>query len=94
MAHIFEIIDKSKRRIYLSDERLKHIKRDHPDVEKEEIKLTLQEPVKIIDKRKNKNFYYGYFKYKKLPSKFLRVIVNYLNGEGFVISAYFVKRIN
>ena len=68
-------------------------KRDHPDVEEEQIKLTLQNPIKIIDKRKNKRFYYQYFKYKKIPSKFLRVIVKYLNGDGFVISAYFVNNI-
>lgn len=91
---IFEITDKTGRKIHLSKERGSHIKKDHPDVEEEEIKLTLQKPIKIIYKGKNKHFYYQYFKYKKFPSKFIRVIVKYLNGEGFVISAYFVKNIN
>ena len=93
MKYVLEIIDKFRRKIYLSKERWKHIMLDHPDVKEEEIKLTLQKPARVIDKRKNKRFYYQYFKYKKPPSKFLRVIVKYLNGEGFVISAYFVKNI-
>ena len=94
MNYVFEVIDKSGRKIHLSKERRKHIKLDHPDVKEEEIKLTLQKPVRVIDKRKNKHFYYQYFKYKKSPSKFLRVIVKYLNGEGFTISAYFVNNIS
>jgi len=94
MEIIFEIKDKTGRRIYLSKERWSHIKQDHPNVREEEIHLTLQKPMKIIDKGDNKYFYYQYFKYKKQSSRFLRVIVNYLNEEGFVITAYFVRNIS
>lgn len=48
---IIEIIDKSGRKIHLTEERWKHI------------------------------------------SKHLRVIVNYLNGDGFIVTAHFVEKI-
>ncbi|MAG07617.1 hypothetical protein CMI46_02275 [Candidatus Pacearchaeota archaeon] len=93
--YIFEVTDKTGRRIHLSSERWNgHIRIEHPNVEEDEIKLTLQKPMKIIDKGKNKYFYYQYFKHKKLSSKLLCVIVKYLNGDGFVISAYFVRHIS
>ncbi|GAI26275.1 unnamed protein product, partial [marine sediment metagenome] len=38
----------------------------------------------------NKKDYYKYYKNRK---QYLKVIVNYLNGNGFVISAYFVRNI-
>ena len=94
MKIIFELKDKTERIIYLSEERWNHIRQDHPKVREEEIHLTLQKPIKVINKRDNKYFYYQYFKYKKQPPKFLRVIVNYLNRKGFVITAYFVKNIS
>ena len=34
-----------------------------------------------------------WFLYYKERRKYLRIVVNYLNGEGFVITAYFVKNI-
>ena len=93
MNHIFEIVDKTGRRVHLSNERWRHIRIDHPDIRETEIILSLQKPIKIIDKGKNKYFCYQNFKYKKSPATFLRVIVKYLNGLGYVITAYFVKDI-
>lgn len=94
MAYIFEIKDKSGRRIRLTRERLKHINKEHPLVKEEEIKQTLKNPLKIIEKSGKKPFYYQYFKYKNLPYRYLRVIVRYLNGDGFIVTAYFVKGIS
>ena len=94
MNHIFEIIDKSGKRSRLTNKQWKHIQVDHPDVSNEEIKQTLQKPLKILKGKNKKYFYYQYFKNKKSPAKFLRVIVKYLNGDGFVITAYFVKNLN
>ncbi len=90
MSHIFEITDKTGRKIRLTKECWSHVRRDHPNVDEEEITQTLTKPLQIILKGKNKIFYYSYFKHKKQKSKYLRVIVNYLNGEGFIITAYFV----
>jgi hypothetical protein len=38
----------------------------------------------------NVRYYYKYYKNRKSKAKYLRVIVKYLNGEGFIITAYFV----
>lgn len=94
MNHIFEIVDKTGRKIRLTKEMWKHVLMEHPDVTEEEIKLTIKKPIKILKKRNNKYFYYQYFKYKKSPFRFLRVIVKYLNSEGFIITSYLVKNID
>ena len=95
MGFVFEVIDKTGRKIHLSKERLKHIREYHADVENpEEISETLQKPDKIIvDEREDVNNFYKYFKHKGQKSKFLKVVVKYLNGNGFVISAHFVRDI-
>ena len=93
MNHVFEVIDKTGRKIRLTKEQWEHIKRDHLLVEEEEIKHTLINPLKITPKSRNKYFYYQYFKSKKLPYRHLKVVVRYLNGNGFVITSHFVKHI-
>ncbi len=93
MKYVFEIVDKTGRKIHLTEEQWKHIRKDHPEIREDEIKLTLRNPIRIRNQGKNKHFYYQYLKYKKLPFRFLRVIVKYLNGKGFVITTYFVKNI-
>jgi hypothetical protein len=56
------------------------------------VKQTLVNPdkniVSVYDNRK-----INYYKYYKENKKYLRVVVKYLNGEGFVITAYFVSNI-
>ena len=94
MEDIFEVKDKTGRKIRLTREQWNHIKTEHPEIEKEEVQLAIEKPIKIIEKTNNKYSYYQYLKYKKLPFRFLRVIVKYLNGEGFIITSYFVKRIS
>ena len=95
MDHIFEVIDKSGRKIHLSKERWKHIREYHQDVRNyDEISETLQTPDKIIvNEREGINNFYKYFKHKKQKSKFLKVVVKYLNGSGFIISAYYTRGI-
>ncbi len=60
----------------------------------EEIKQTLEKPLKITlhEKGELKN-YYLYIKHRKYPEKYLRVIVKYLNGWGFILTAHFVSYI-
>ena len=85
MNYIFEIIDKSGKKIHLSKERWAHIRIDHPEVELEE------KPIKILKINEEKYYYFHYFKHKNLPNKFLRVIVKYKNSEWSVMTAHFVK---
>ena len=95
MSNIFEIIDKTDRKIRLTKKQWKHITlpfslHSYMANHLEEIKESLIKPDKIVFSvyDKHKANYYRYYKVKK---KYLRIIVKYLNGEGFVITAYFVK---
>lgn len=95
MEYVFEVIDKTRRKIRLTKKQWNHIKIYHPNVEtSKEIYEAIQRPDKIAsDERENVNNFYKYFKHKKQKSKFLKVIVKYLNGGGFVISAHYVRSI-
>tara|TARA_Y100000310_G_C20148889_1_gene563739 strand:+ start:185 stop:376 length:192 start_codon:yes stop_codon:yes gene_type:complete len=61
----------------------------------EEIKETLKSPDKITSYSRDKNIQYYYKQYKNLkaPNKFLLVVVKYLNGEGFIATAYLETKI-
>ena len=97
MPSIFEIEDKSGRKIHLTKERWTHINQEHPEVSSylEEIQETLKNPIKIqeVDYDKDVRHYYRYYKSIELPAKNLLVIVKYLNGEGFIITSYFIRSI-
>lgn len=97
MIWVFEIKDKSERKIHLSKERWNHINQEHPEISEyaEEIKETLENPTKITDYSFDENvkYYYKYFKDRKSSAKYLLTIVKYLNGGGFIITAYFVGSI-
>jgi len=89
---VLEIGDKTGRKIFLRKKQWSHIRQEHPDVLEEEIEQTLKNPIKISSTEKpDKWHYYSYYKQKKF--KFLRVIVRYLNGQGFVITAYFMPQV-
>ncbi len=95
MDVIFETTDRTGRKIRLPKKQWKHIRQDHPEVENEEvIKETLEKPTKTTQPYEGtKYYYYRYYKQRKGPDKYLMVIVNYLNGEGFVITAFYVSHI-
>jgi len=93
MTRILEVKDKTGGIIYLTDERYKHIKK-HPEMQNSLniIEETIRNPQKIIDFPLDLDvkYYYRHYKNRKSKAKYLRVIVKYLNEEGFVITAYFV----
>lgn len=96
MDLIFEVIDKTGRKIHLSKERWSHIRQEHTQIDNiEEIENTLKKPVKIISHEEGELYdYYNYYKTKNSNSKYLKIVVKYLNGSGFVLTAYFVRNIN
>ena len=93
---VFEVKDKSGRKIYLTDERWKHILK-HPEMQDklaiERIKESLLNPVKIIDVDEDVRYYYKHYKDIRSKARYLRTIVKYLNEEGFIISSYFIEKI-
>ena len=91
---IFEITDKSKRNIRLTKERWKHINADHPEVAPllEEVKTTLQIPTKITSFEYDETIHH-YYRHRKENADYLQIVVKYLNGDGFIITAYLTKKI-
>ena len=94
MDCIFEIVDKTGREIRLTKKQWKHFMKRHPHIQKyiEEIKQTLQFPDKMIDQIPDKCYYYKNYKYLKSPNRFIMVVVKYLNGTGFIITAYLMEK--
>ncbi len=97
MNIIFEVVDKTGRKLRIADYNWHHIVRRHPEIasQKERIIETLEKPDKITGSLEDKETKYYYKYYKNLPSpyRFMRVIAKYLNGGGFIISSHFVKAI-
>ena len=97
MNIIFEVNDKTKRKLRMTDYNWHHIVKRHPEVvsQKEKIIETLEKPDKITTSLEDEEtkYYYKYYKNISAPYKFMRVIAKYLNGEGFIISSHFVKAI-
>ncbi len=91
---MFEITDKTGRKIRLTKRQWSHMTKKHPYIEKyiEEIKETLISPDKWINYL-DKGYYYKSYKYLKRPNRFILVIVKYLNRDGFIITAYLKERI-
>lgn len=95
MPNIFEITDKKGRKVRLTKERWTHIRTEHPNIENpEEIITALQNPDKIInDEREEVDYFFKYFKHKRWKSKYLKVVVRYINNEGSILSAHFVRNV-
>ncbi len=97
MEIILEVTDKTGRKIHLSKERWRHITTTHPEMVNylDEIKETIEKPLKITPHtvKEGLRFYYTYQKHRKHPEKYLRLIIKYLNGDGFIITAQFVRHI-
>ena len=95
MQYIFEVTDKNKRKVHLTQERLKHIQ-IHPHMHDplENIKNALIEPT-IIRREDDEMVLYFYreFKHMSPSEKYLLVSVKYLNGTGFVITSFFTNKI-
>ena len=96
MQEVFEVIDKTGRRIYFLREKWTHITSPqslHPYMENylEEIKNTLIKPLIIIPNKYDETKA-NYYKYLKGRKQYL-LVVKYLNGEGFVLTAFITPHI-
>ena len=95
--NVFEVIDKSGRKIRLTRRQWRETTLKHPNMASylEEIKETLIRPDSITDYSIDEDvrYYYKYFKHIKSKNKYLLVIVKYLNGDGFVIKSFFDRTI-
>ena len=97
MEWIFEIEDLTGRKIHLSQEQWSHINSDHPEISAyvEEMKDILKNPalVTTLSYDEQVHYFYRYYKNRTSPAKYLLIVVKYLNGKGFIITSYFVRKI-
>lgn len=94
MSNIFNITDKSGRKIRLTKERWQHITQEHPGITNpEELKETLTNPLKITPSKYNTDNVCYYYRYNKNLKRYLMVAVKYLNGDGFIITSYHMRKI-
>ncbi len=93
MGGIIEFIDKSGRKIHISPERWSHILQ-HPEMtnQTERIRETLLQPDVILNSSTDQQVHY-YFRYYKERREYLFVSVKYLNGEGFIITAFYTNKV-
>lgn len=90
--HIFVMRDKTGRQIRLTQNRWSHIVLRHPEIGNkiEGIKQTLTFPEFKIADRLDPHLWY-YHTFIKEERLFLVVSVKYLNGDGFIITAFYSK---
>lgn len=94
MDYIFEVVDKTGRKIRLTKKQWSHITIKHPDMsgKEEEIKKVLGNP-DIILPHKFDDMARNYYLYNKNEKAYLLVSVKYLNGEGFIITSFYSQYI-
>ena len=92
MTNILVVIDKTRRKIYMSKERYKHIM-GHNEMQNKllDIQEALHKP-DIIQSKEDENVR-DYYKYNREIRKYLFVSVKYLNGKGFIITSYYKSKI-
>lgn len=94
MTYLFEVIDRTGRKIRLPTERWKHIVQEHPRLQNiEEIKEAVMNPLKITLSKYNPEQVRYYYRFDKNQKRYLLVAVRYLNGDGFIITAFFRRNI-
>lgn len=94
MSILFNITDKSGRKIRLTKERWQHINQEHPDVNYlEELKETLTNPLKITPSKYDPDTVCYHYRYIKNSRKYLMVAVKYITGDGFIITSYYMRKI-
>jgi|SRR3989344_3492609 len=95
--YVFEVIDKTRRKIILTKRQWEHITSPsslHPYMTNylEEIKQTLEKPDTIIP-NKYDDTKANYYKFLKERKQYLLVAVKYLNGEVFVNTSFITSNI-
>ena len=96
MEVIFEVIDKTNRKIRLTSKQWKHIqKHSHMNESLERIRDTIKNPttVRYNECDKMVNYFYRVYKDMDILERYLLVSVKYLNGEGFIITSFYTNKI-
>jgi hypothetical protein len=95
-ATVFEVTSRLGTKIRLSDMQWSHIEARHRELrgQLDKMKLTLIEPDTVYYSAGEETYHY-YKKFSRTPvsEKFLLLVAKHRDGEGFIITAFFVARI-
>ncbi len=97
MDNIFEVTDKTGRKIKLTNKTWKHIKK-HPHMDENSLEnlkdIVKNQPI-LRCSEDDENTRYLYKEFKDMPpeERYLFISVKYLNGEGFIITSFFTNKI-
>ena len=82
--------------VNLTDERKSHLL-EHPEMRGQEARLseTLIEPEAVVQSRSDDaiRLFYRYYKRLAIGDKYLCVVVKYIEGNAFIITAYFTDKV-
>lgn len=82
------------RKIRLTKERWRHITREHPEVtDIEELKAAVQKPLTVTPSVYDPENVAWHYRYNKEKKRYLMVAVKYLNGDGFIITCHYTRKI-
>lgn len=93
---VFKTLSIQNKGIRLTEPQWSHIKGKHAECEGQTDKMisTITNPdVIYFDGREDVYHYLKHFHRTPVTEKFMLVIVRHLNGEGFVITAFFISKI-
>ena len=95
-AAVFEVVSRLGTKIRLSDIQWSHIEVRHEELRRQldKMKLALIEPDTVYYSAGEKTYHY-YKKFSSTPvsAKYLLLVAKHRDGEGFIITAFFVARI-
>ncbi len=91
MSNVFTLTDHTGRRVRLTEERWRHINAEHPEIAADigVLKRALRSPT-TVQQRGDIRYLY---RFRKPAQRYLLLVVKYLNGEGYVITAYRTREI-
>ncbi len=94
MSFVFDIEDKTGRKIHLTKERWAHVLKYHLYLSNslEDIKETLAKPLIMVLSKDDKTKYHYYRNLKNMQG-YLLVSVKYLNGKGFITTIFWTSKI-
>ena len=93
---VFELRSKLGKRVRLTQVQWKHITTRHRELRRQRarIRRTLQDPDFVLYSHSDDNYqYYKFFPKTPVTEKHLLVVVRHLNDEGFVLTAFFLRKI-
>lgn len=94
--NIFEIQSPLNKKLRLTKIQWEHITLKHKELKNQQSKLidALQDPDFVLYSQNDDNYqYHKWFSKTPVSEKHLLVVVKHLNGEGFVITAFFLSKV-